>query len=601
MRGHLLASLLVVFSAASCFGGDAPLPAGGQGQACSPALPCQTGLYCIDGLCFDAAATGCLDDSGCPAGYKCLSNGLCQANAECETDFDCCFGAGAACELECKNFQCLGTSCTAGDSKPCFDGCHQGEMRCNLGSWTVCDAPPVTNVEICGDGIDNDCNELVDSISEGCTECTPGQSVACETICGQGTDFCEPDGTWRGCDAPTDCTCEPGQSAQEPCGNCGFREGLCGPDGTWNWSDLCASEGECVAGEELTNPCGACGVQRRTCTTECAWGDWGPCEDEGECTPEAQEQTGCGTCGAQTKTCTAACSWGPWGVCDQSGGCTPGGLDYQPCGLCGQKMAVCDANCAWGPYGSCQGEGACSPGTQDTEPCGFCGSRQRTCSNTCAWGNWSACTDGGECDPGDEDTEVCGPSSDLGICEKGSRYRTCSGSCLWNPWSDCAGAVYGSSEICGNGVDEDCNGSDQTNPDAYETNNSCYACTDLGDDPDTTIFASFDHVGDKVDYYCFNALDDPPPVFCPWCNEHIEISLEDQPIGVDADLHLYKGFAACESGDALAWAVTIGPDDEKIDWTETNSDDADIYIIRVQNWEASSCWDTYSLTVKGLH
>lgn len=50
-------------------------------------------------------------------------------------------------------------------------------------------------------------------------------------------------------------------------------------------------------------------------------------------------------------------------------------------------------------------------------------------------------------------TQSCGPNTDIGICEYGS--QTCSS----NAWGICLGSVMPTDEICGNGLDDDCDSS----------------------------------------------------------------------------------------------------------------------------------------------
>lgn len=51
-----------------------------------------------------------------------------------------------------------------------------------------------------------------------------------------------------------------------------------------------------------------------------------------------------------------------------------------------------------------------------------------------------------------------------GICHKGS--MTCSGAGEFQAWGPCTGAVLPAKEVCGNGIDEDCDGADSLCPDA---------------------------------------------------------------------------------------------------------------------------------------
>lgn len=583
--------------------GDEVSVSTGVGANCTSLVSCDPGLFCYDGVCFDAVEAGCKADVDCPENYKCLSTGLCQADAQCETSLDCCVPGDVGCDMICEGYQCIGTACTAGETEVCYNECHKGERRCNLGAWTACDAAPKLLEEICGDGIDNNC---LNGVDENCPDCNVGETVVCETPCGAGEDICQSDGTWRGCDAPTDCTCTPGEETTEPCGVCGTRSGTCSPAGTWVWSEMCQEAGECVPGEEeiSATSCGLCGTQRRSCQLTCLWEEWSECQNEGQCAPGNEEQESCGVCGGTTRVCDGSCSWGEWSQCDQSEGCSPGEVDEKSCGLCGVQTRVCDDTCGWSDFGPCTSEGQCSPGMVGDQVCGLCGSQERTCNNSCQWGQWDGCSGQGLCSPGQVDDKSCGPSSNEGICDQGTSARTCSAGCQWNSWGDCLGATYSKNETCGNGIDEDCDGSDWTVPDDWEPNNNCAACTWLGEDVELTgddlIMGSFDNVSDSNDYYCFQGIDDSPPLYCPWCSESIKVDLNNQSFGMDADLHLYRGFANCESGNSIKDSVTIGGDDESLEWEESSDPDTDTYIIRVRNYEESDCWGSYELSVEGL-
>ncbi len=199
---------------------------------------CTAGLAC---LCKAFTTTGCTSDAECN-GEKCLPNGSC---GQCATAADC--GTGSDCVAN----KCVGTSCSPpGATQVCFVECHRGEQVCNNGNWSACNAPPLLPEEACGNGIDDDCNGKTDE-PPLCLDCQAGATRPCDGPCeAQGQQICNADGTWGACDAPTDCTCEPGETTSKTCGNCGEANGTCGPDGTWEWSDICFGEGEQLGGVE---------------------------------------------------------------------------------------------------------------------------------------------------------------------------------------------------------------------------------------------------------------------------------------------------------------------------------------------------------------
>ena len=568
---------------------------------CTGQLDCPADQVCKDSICQPLTAVGCKLDTDCDAGQKCLSDGSC-AQADCEVDADCCPPGTVECPKVCEktSFKCLGTACADGEAKSCFVGCHKGESVCKLGDWLDCDAAPVLDAEVCDDGIDNDCDGKVDPVAQ-CPQCTPGEMEDCSGQCGAGTRSCAADGVWTECTGDTECTCNQGETTTRPCGMCGEEAATCSPDGVWSWSPICAGEGECTGAASEEQPCGACGSQTRTCSDMCEWAEWSACSSEGECLPAEEESQACGNCGGQSRICQDDCSWSTWSLCDEDAGCNPGEQQSKSCAKCGVQVSICAAGCEWGQYSACMNQGECTPGEvqEDTDTCGFCGKRTRSCSNKCGWTNWSSCSAMGECEPGNSEEQSCGSST--GLCEPGTQVRSCNGACNWNNWGQCLGGMSATEEICGDGIDQNCDGVDPDKPDAHEVNDSCNTCTDIGHEPDMAVFfGTFDFPGDKVDYFCFTADDG---FNLPLTAEVIKVDVTNQTTGLDLDVMLYKGVSNCNSKVvAAASVVQIGSNgDDSLEWKEGNGDDDGTYVIEVRNHGATGCSHSYKLKVHGLH
>lgn len=59
-----------------------------------------------------------------------------------------------------------GCACTTGESRPCGSDvgeCVPGTQRCEAGAWASCEGDTGPVGEVCGDGLDNDCNGTVDN------------------------------------------------------------------------------------------------------------------------------------------------------------------------------------------------------------------------------------------------------------------------------------------------------------------------------------------------------------------------------------------------------------------------------------------------------
>src|SRR5690606_34922267 len=165
-------------------------------------------------------------------------------------------------------------------------------------------------------------------------------------------------------------------------------------------------------------------------------------------------------------------------------------------------------------------------------------------------------------------------------------------------WSECmVGEGTGAEEICGDGIDQDCDGSDLRAPDEWEPNNSWGTAKRRSDevDPDATIQARFDSVNDNWDCYTIEVEDSAYPT-----PENVQVRLSGIPSGHDYDVYLYADFDSCVRSDSIGSGRNSGNQDEYIFAAggaadRLGSDESGLFYICVHRKPGHSCTEGYTL------
>jgi hypothetical protein len=452
------------------------------GKCVGQPLNCNDGNTCTTDSCDKTAGCQSLNNTAaCDDGSACTSNDLCGAGKcagsvvtcndgnTCTTD-SCDPASGckyvnntAACDdgsVCTTNDTCSGGVCT-GAAKPCDDsnvcttdtcdkvaGCQFTNNTSGCNDGNAC-----TGSDLCGAG---KCAGAAVNCSDGeaCTADSCDPLVGCsnlalsdDTPCDDGSACTGPDvcktgkcgGGAKSCDDGNPCTTD-GCDVLKGCTTVTVKDGnACDDNNVCTANDACTS-GKCTGAGKTCDDNNAC--TDNNCdpvTGACTYpNNTAPCDDGLICT------TG--------DACTAGTCKGGGNKCDDKNPCTADTCASSN-GACSYKaqLGSCSDNNACTNQDTCgtdaNGNGVCLPGAAVT-----CNDNNVCTDDTCAPATGCVYTN-------NTFSQTCydGPtgSAGKGLCKSGT--KTCSKGTA----GACVGQVLPTTEVCGDNIDQDCDGSDK--------------------------------------------------------------------------------------------------------------------------------------------
>ena len=447
---------------------------GDDGLCAEPAGYSAEGEVCGDGL--DNDCNGGVDD-GCPCDYTGSVQGVCASGGALALDGTCSiappdYALAEDCEdaldNDCDGVVNGGCSCD-------YTGSEQGVCAgAIIGDDGLCAEPAGYSAEgeVCGDGLDNDCNGGVD---DGCPcdytgsvqgVCASGGALALDGTCSIAppdydlTEDCE-DALDNDCDGGVNegCSCDFGND-QGVCADPGELDlsGTCQAPTGWSADEICGDglDNDCDGGTDNGCLCDYTGSVQGVCD------DGGRTDDDGTCSiPPADYNEEGETCGdgldndcdgSAEEGCPCDYNNSTQGVCagggaiDEAGACSIAPADYDVEESCEDAV---DNDCDGGVNEGCTcdfggtGQGVCADGALDLSG---------TCQAPPEYDSAEVCGDGLDNDCNGSAEEGCScdyNGSDQGVCAAAVIDTT--GECA-------APAEYATDEICGDGLDNDCDG-----------------------------------------------------------------------------------------------------------------------------------------------
>jgi hypothetical protein len=395
------------------------------GRPAEAGTPCDDGLFCTIADACDGLGSCTGEARDCSALTDQCTQGLCHEEADAcvsqpiNEGLPCDDGQYCTADEICREGKCIGANLTdCDDADPCtLDTCDEVLDFCD---HRLVPDPGTEGLSIpgsCSDGIDNDCDRLVDGDDPDCQPCqvdadcddgnqctvnSCNSSHQCETVT-------EPNGT----------ACDDGRFCSHPDG---CLDGFCnGPERDCSHlNDLCLL-GAC---NESADQCEALPlVQGSLCDDGIYCNGADQCDDAGGCEVHAGDPCSDGpacnsTCNEGEENCFdpagTACGDPSDGDCDNPDSCDASGAclaNLEPAGtICRGAVDDCDA------VEFCDGASfACPPDLFLPDLTACAGSAGVCCSGNCQVG-WECCVDG-DC----SDSNSC----TIDTCEVGACIITC--------------------------------------------------------------------------------------------------------------------------------------------------------------------------------